>query len=212
LPGPGIQSCFATFFTVSQPEMLIFLAGRKTENRIYYVKKGGKGRIFMREYYIDNIRWITVILVVIYHVVYMFNGVADAGVAGPFSAVQYQDAIQYLLYPWFMALLFILSGMCARYALDTCSPEEFACARTRKLLVPSTIGLLAFHWIQGYVSIRLSRAEDMIKGAPGAARYLILAVSGTGVLWYIQMLWVFSMVLLLLRKLEKGRLTALCEK
>lgn len=166
----------------------------------------------MRKYYIDNIRWITVALVVVYHVVYMFNGIADAGVAGPFSAVQYQDTVQYLLYPWFMALLFILSGMCARYSLDTCSPGAFARARTRKLLVPSTVGLLVFHWIQGYVSIRLSHAEDMIQGAPGPVRYLILAVSGTGVLWYIQMLWVFSMALLLLRKLEKGRLTALCEK
>ena len=29
----------------------------------------------MRKSYIDNIRWMTVILVVLYHVVYMFNGI-----------------------------------------------------------------------------------------------------------------------------------------
>ena len=28
-----------------------------------------------RKLYLDNIRWMTVVLVVIYHVVYMFNGV-----------------------------------------------------------------------------------------------------------------------------------------
>ncbi len=28
----------------------------------------------MRKYYLDNIRWVTVVLVVIYHVIYMYNG------------------------------------------------------------------------------------------------------------------------------------------
>ena len=46
----------------------------------------------MRKLYIDNIRWITVVLVVLYHVIYMFNGIETFGVIGPFSDVQYQDA------------------------------------------------------------------------------------------------------------------------
>ena len=33
-----------------------------------------------------------------------------------------------------------------------------------------------------------------------------MALSGTGVLWYIQLLWLFSMVLLLIRKIDKDRL------
>ena len=37
-----------------------------------------------RKLYLDNIRWMTVVLVVIYHVVYMFNGVQPFGVIGPF--------------------------------------------------------------------------------------------------------------------------------
>ena len=53
----------------------------------------------MRKYYLDNIRWMTVVLVVIYHVIYMFNGVQLFGVIGPFSKVQYQDAFLYLVYP-----------------------------------------------------------------------------------------------------------------
>ena len=47
----------------------------------------------MRKLYIDNIRWITVVLVVLYHVIYMFNGIETFGVIGPFSDVQYQDAV-----------------------------------------------------------------------------------------------------------------------
>ena len=53
----------------------------------------------MRKYYLDNIRWMTVVLVVIYHVIYMFNGVQLFGVIGPFSKVQYQDVFLYLVYP-----------------------------------------------------------------------------------------------------------------
>ena len=47
---------------------------------------------------------------------------------------------------------------------------------------------------------------------PGPVLYLILCVSGTGVLWTIQVMWILSMVLLLIRKLEKGRLSVLTEK
>ncbi|MCI7795065.1 MAG: acyltransferase, partial [Lachnospiraceae bacterium] len=65
----------------------------------------------MRKTYIDNIRWMTVVIVVIYHVLYMFNGVVTGGVIGPFTPVQYQDAFQYIVYPWFMLLLFVISGM-----------------------------------------------------------------------------------------------------
>lgn len=46
---------------------------------------GGGMEISMRKIYIGNIRCITVILVVVYHVLYMFNGVVSAGVIGPFS-------------------------------------------------------------------------------------------------------------------------------
>ena len=35
-----------------------------------------------RKLYLDNIRWMTVVLVVIYHVVYMCNGVQPFGVIG----------------------------------------------------------------------------------------------------------------------------------
>lgn len=114
----------------------------------------------MRRHYLDNIRWITVGLVVLYHVIFMYNGVVTAGVIGPFWEVQYQDAVQYLLYPWFMVLLFLVSGMCARYYLEGHSDREFLAGRTRKLLVPSTIGLFVFWWIQGYFNMAFSHVFD----------------------------------------------------
>lgn len=144
-----------------------------------YVKNNSEGGIFMRKVYIDNIRWITVALVVIYHVIYMFNGVETAGVIGPFAEMQYQDVYQYMVYPWFMLLLFVVSGMCARFCLEGCLDKAFLKKRTQKLLVPSTIGLFVFQWILGY---------------------------------YNMMLWLFSVILVVIRKLEKDRLYSKCEK
>lgn len=163
-----------------------------------------------RRHDLDNLRWGTVALVVIYHVIYLFNGEAAAGVAGPFSPVQYQDAVQYLLYPWFMALLFLVAGISANLALGSMAEKDFLRSRTRKLLVPSTLGLLVFQWIQGVINIRLGGTLEFFSGLPPVVRWLIFALSGTGVLWFIQMLWVFSVLLIPLRRLERGRLSAVC--
>lgn len=51
-----------------------------------------------RRIYLDNIRWVTVCIVVIYHVIYMFNGVQPFGVIGAFEKHQLQDAFQYLVW------------------------------------------------------------------------------------------------------------------
>ena len=166
----------------------------------------------MRKTYIDNIRWITVVLVVLYHVIYMFNGIEVFGVIGPISQMRYQDAYQYLVYPWFMLLLFVVSGMSARFYLDHHSPIEFIKSKTTKLLVPSTIGLFVFWWTLGYYNTVIGGGFESISAAPAPIRFLILSVSGTGPLWYIQLLWGFSMLLLLIRKVEEDKLYRLCEK
>ena len=166
----------------------------------------------MRKTYIDNIRWITVVLVVIYHVIYMFNGIITFGVIGPISEMRYQDAYQYFVYPWFMLLLFVVSGMSARFCLEQHSPKEFLKTRTRKLLVPSTIGLFVFWWILGYYNALIGGGFESMAAAPKPVQFLIMAVSGTGPLWYIQLLWLFSLVLLPIRKIEKDKLWRLCEK
>ena len=36
----------------------------------------------MRKYYLDNIKWAVVVIVVIYHVFYMYNAEGIPGVAG----------------------------------------------------------------------------------------------------------------------------------
>ena len=58
--------------------------------------------------YLDNIRWITVVLVIIYHIIYLFNNsgvISNIGVKG----IQIMDTFLIFVYPWFMCLLFIVS-------------------------------------------------------------------------------------------------------
>lgn len=166
----------------------------------------------MRRQYLDNIRWMTIVSVVIYHVLLIYSSVVP-GMGTPFAEVQYQDSIIYLLYPWFMILLFIVSGMSSRYYLENHTIKEFIRSRTLKLLVPSTIGVLIAGFIPGYLNIVHSGGmEDLKATVPPFVLFLICTASGIGVLWFIQMLWLFSMILALVRKHEKGKLYTFTEK
>ena len=168
----------------------------------------------MRKHWIDNLRWVTVLLVLFYHVIYFYNNKGVVGGVGGFGeGPQYQDVVMYILYPWFMPLLFILAGISARYALEKYPAKVWFKARTRKLLVPSTIGLLFFGVFTGWFNSMTSPAADALAGLPGPVKYIIWTISGTGPLWFIQDLWLLSLVLLLVRKLDrKGRLMEICSK
>lgn len=169
----------------------------------------------MRRYWIDNLRWVTVVLVLIYHVFYFFNNKGVFGGIGGFSPDpmdQPQDVVMYILYPWFMMLLFLVAGICSRYTLEVHTPKEFIRSRTLKLLVPSTIGLFVFHWMTGYFNTAVAR-EMLTSSLPAIARYLLYSVSGIGPLWFIQDLWLFSLLLVLVRKMDsKDRFWSWCGK
>ena len=166
--------------------------------------------MFMRKYYLDNIRWITVVIVVIYHVLYMYNAEGILGGLGKITNLTSQpyDIFMYFVYPWFMPVLFMVAGISSRLFLERHTDKEFVKSRTRKLLVPSTIGLFAFQFIQGYVSMSLGTAfTDLAAGGvPKPVIFLIMVASGSGVLWFVHLLWIYSMILVLLRKIEQGRL------
>ena len=160
----------------------------------------------MRKHWMDNLRWVTVLLVLFYHVFYFYNNKGVFGGIGGFGPYpewhQYQDVVMYILYPWFMPLLFILAGISARYALEKKSAKEWFRARTRKLLVPGTIGLFVFHWMVGYFNTVVADRAGVFEGIPGFVKYGIMAVSGIGPLWFVQLLWLFCIVMLLVRKLD----------
>lgn len=167
----------------------------------------------MRKFWIDNLRWVTVLFVLLYHVVYFYNNKGVFGGVGGFGdGPQYQDVVMYILYPWFMPLLFLLAGVSARYALNRQPAGVWFASRSRKLLVPSTIGLLVFHWMVGYFNTHVG-GVDVLASATQPAKYLLWAFSGIGPLWFIQDLWLMSLVLQIVRKLDpQNRFHQLCSK
>lgn len=168
----------------------------------------------MRKHWIDNLRWATVLLVLLYHVVYFYNNKGVFGGIGGFGdGPQYQDVLMYILYPWFMPLLFLLAGVSSRYSLEKVSAGQWFKSRTRKLLVPGTIGLFVFQWMTGYFNTLVAGRGDVLTNVPGPAKYFMCALSGIGPLWFIQLLWVLGIILLIIRAIDgQDKFYNLCGK
>lgn len=167
----------------------------------------------MRRYYLDNIRWFTIVLVMIFHVFFYFNNIGTTAVFPGLAEYQRSKGMtlagiyQYAVYPWFMTLLFVVAGMSAYYALQKKSVKEFIRGRRDKLLVPSTLGVLCFGFISGMMLVPASAKETM-EAVPGFVKYMIYTASGIGALWFCQVLFIDSLVLLAVRKI----VTKLCRK
>ena len=171
----------------------------------------------MRKHWLDNLRWVVVLSVLFYHVIYFYNNKGVFGGIGGFGGNQYQDIVMYVLYPWFMMLMFLIAGISARYSLEKLSSKQFIKSRTRKLLVPATLGLFILHWITGFFNTQgasLTMGSPMLpEEMPVFIKYFIWSVSGIGPLWFIQDLWLFSIVIVLIRKIDKKDiLWKACEK
>lgn len=156
-----------------------------------------------RKHYIDNIRWMTVVLVILYHVIYIFNCsgvISNFGVKG----IPQLDAILIFVYPWFMSLLFVVAGMSARYSLEKRSGKEFMKNRAKKILVPSLAGIFMIGWFAGWVT---NQYNDMFAGngdlIPGFVKYFIYCFAGIGPLWFAHQLFLACAVLMLVRVVDK---------
>lgn len=156
-----------------------------------------------RKHYIDNIRWVTILVVIVYHVIYSFNSVGVIKNIGVEGIPQF-DVFLTFVYPWFMCLLFVVGGMSARYSLEQRSGKAFARERAERLLVPSIAGVFFFGWITSWVT---NQYTDMFMGngdlIPGPIKYIIYCLMGIGPLWFAHELFLASMVLLLIRAIDK---------
>ncbi len=161
----------------------------------------------MRKHWLDNLRWVTVLSVLFYHVIYFYNNKGVFGGIGGFGGNQYQDIVMYVLYPWFMMLMFLVAGISSRYSLEKLSSKQFFKSRTKRLLVPATLGLFVLQWITGYFNTigaeQAMNAPLFPKEMPVFIKYFIYSISGIGPLWFIQDLWLFSIIILLIRKIDK---------
>ena len=156
-----------------------------------------------RKCYLDNIRWITLCFVILYHVFYIFNSsgvISNIGVTG----IKELDSICVFIYPWIMCLLFVVSGVATKYSLNNKTNKEFIKDRTKRILVPSVIGIFAYGWISGWTT---NYYGDIFAGngemIPAPVKYIIYSLIGTGPLWYAHVLFVASLLIVLITKIDK---------
>lgn len=157
----------------------------------------------MRKPFLDHLRYCIVLLVIFYHIFYLFNSVGViTNVAIP--GIPALDVVMYPLYPWFMVALFLISGICARYSLQKQTSKAFLKSKVRRQLIPSIAIVFILGWTSGWVT---SQYTDMFGTnsalVPGLAKYLIWCLSGIGVLWFLHELLLAEVVLVLIRKMDR---------
>ncbi len=140
-----------------------------------------------RRYDVDWLRVIAVFAVIALHsaVIFSWGQVNVKHVQHTLTV----DAIVIVLSLWIIPLLFVLAGASTRFGLARRTPKEYAAERARRLLVP----LLAFLAFPAIVANALG--WDFLLHLPGNPHLAFTAI-GTGHLWFILYLYVFSMIAL----------------
>lgn len=105
----------------------------------------------MRKHYLDNIRIICMLLLFPFHAIMLFNNWGEAFFvySEPLSIAGYFHAF---LYPWWMPLLFTISGISSAYSLKKRTIKKFARERVSKLFIPFLMGLIFIVPIQTYIA------------------------------------------------------------
>lgn len=157
----------------------------------------------MRKYYIDNIKWVIIILVVIHHVVCIFN---STGVVVNFNApgIKALDIFSYFVYPWFMPCMFLIGGMSARYSLERRTNKQFLVERVNKLLIPFLMGMIIIAPLVGIFTFNVSGWSG-ISSLPKVIIGLIIMVSGMGPLWFLIEMFIISMIFFVVKSLDKKK-------
>lgn len=153
----------------------------------------------MRKHFIDNLRWMCVILVVPYHVFLCYNNFHYEYYI--FSTpINIFSVFDLLCAPWFMPLLFFTSGISTAYGLQKRTSRQYLIERIKKLLIPFFSGvillvpLLAYYarkYYEGYTGGLLEHYIHFFSywgaGSRGVPPYDL------GQMWFLLYLFVISL-------------------
>ena len=163
-----------------------------------------------RKYYIDNLRWLAILLLFPFHAAQIWSGGEYSG----FYIWSHTNTALYVfataVYPWYMTFLFTIAGMSCKYALLKRTNKQFVAERTKKLLIPFFFGLLVLVPVMTYT------AEVFFNGYTGTywQQYELFFTKETdltgyhggftpGHLWFLLYLFVISLAALLIVSLQK---------
>ena len=105
-----------------------------------------------RKYYIDNLRWLAILLLFPFHAAQIWSGGEYSG----FYIWSHTNTVLYVfstfMYPWYMTFLFTIAGMSCKYALLKRTNKQFVAERIKKLVIPFFFGLLALVPVMTYTA------------------------------------------------------------
>lgn len=164
----------------------------------------------MRKYYLDNLRWISILLLIPYHTCMIYNNWGEDFYIKSNGITALSGFIQ-ICSPWFMPLLFVIAGVSSCYALEKRTSTQYLKERVIKLLVPLISGILLLVPIQTYY------AEKFHNGYNGGYlhQYILFFTKKTDLtgvtggftpaqLWFILYLFLISLLALPLMKKHKN--------
>ncbi len=162
----------------------------------------------MRKYYLDNLRWLIILILFPYHVLIIYSGIG----AYYFHVANSTVANTFLLTfaPWFMQLLFVIAGIATYYSLKKRGAKEYLNERVSKLLLPTVAGVILvipvsvyFGFLySGYTGSFLSLWLDLLTNW---IYYLKIGLL-VGPLWFLLYLFIISLLALpLIMKYKNGK-------
>ncbi len=114
-----------------------------------------RGETAMRRHYIDNLRWLTLLILVPYHTAMAWNVWNEPNYIF-FEANRAISSIVVFFSPFFMPLLFVLAGISTRLALRKRTGGQYLAERAKRLLAPFLFGTLVLMPVMTFIADRFN--------------------------------------------------------
>jgi glucans biosynthesis protein C len=156
--------------------------------------------------FVDNVRWVMIVLVVTMHVAVTYSQVGswyyrDTAKPDPVSLllfVFYQTHLQ----AFFMGLLFMVAGYFVPPSFERKGARRFIVDRAFRLGLPALLYMLLIHPVIGFYILH-ERAGEPVSAVQAYGGYIVSGrfLSGSGPLWFAVALLFFCVVYVLKRRL-----------
>ena len=110
-----------------------------------------------RKHYIDNLRWIILLILIPYHAAMAWNVWGEPNYIY-FEGNRWISSILVFFSPYFMPLLFVLAGVSTKFALQKRTVKEYLMERVKRLLVPLLFGTIVLMPIMTYLADKFNCA------------------------------------------------------
>ncbi len=156
-----------------------------------------------RKHYIDNLRWMAILLLFPFHAAQIWSGGEYSGFYIWSHTNTFLYAFSTSVYPWYMTLLVTIAGISCKSSLQKRTNRQFIVERIKKLLIPFFFGVLVLVPIMTYI------AEVFFNGYTGSyiEQYALFFTKqsdltgyhggfSVGHLWFLIYLFVISLTAL----------------